>query len=393
MYELSDLRCRIYDLRINAAIERIVNPKSYIVNRNGLWYIPPMSKLTPEILLKLTESFSQKSLPRSEVELSGEVPYEHILPFRAEALKEMVSTIELPGFRKGKVPESMALARMGETAVLEEAANHFLQEFYPALVLEKKLDAVGRPDIRITKLAAGNPVALTIKTAVYPEVKVPTDYKKIAAAIPPVVPEEVTDKEYDEALEQLRKSRAGANPILDAEGKPVLPELTDEFAQSVGSFKTLEELKEKLREGITEEKKRTAKDKRRGAIIEALLEKTSVDMPQIFVESEIEKMLSTMRADVARFGMEFEDYLKRIEKTEEALREELKGSAEKRAKMQLMLNELANRESITPDKEDVEREFGHALEHFPDADKEGLRIHITTILRNEKVLQMLEAAS
>lgn len=363
-----------------------------------------MSKLTPETLLQLIESFSLKTLPRSEVELAGEIPYDTLEPFRAEALKEMVTDMELPGFRKGHVPETMALARMGEPAILEEAVNHFLQEFYPALVLAKKIDAVGRPQIRITKparpddpgrsggLAPGNPVALTIQTAVYPEVKVPDAYKKIAAAVPPITAEEVTDKEFDEALDGLRKSRAGQNPILDAEGKPVLPELTDEFAQSVGSFKTLDELKEKLRDGIGEEKKRAAKDKRRGAIIEALLAETSVDMPAIFIESEIEKMLSQMRADVSRFGMEFEDYLKRIEKTEGALREELRESGEKRAKMQLMLNELANREDIKPEEADVEREFGHAIEHFPEADKEGLRIHIETILRNEKVLQLLESA-
>jgi FKBP-type peptidyl-prolyl cis-trans isomerase (trigger factor) len=349
-----------------------------------------MSKIDADQLVALTESFTLKSLPHSEAELAGEVPYEDIAPYRAEALKELVVDMELPGFRKGRVPESMALARLGETAVLEEAVNHFLKEFYPALVLAKKIDAVGRPDIRVTKLAPGNPVALTIRTAVYPEVKVSQMYKEIAAKVPVTEPEPVTDKEFDEAIEQLRKSRAGQDPILDAEGKPVLPEVTDEFAQSVGSFKTADELKEKLREGITEEKKRDAKDKRRGAIIEALLEKTEVDMPAIFVESEIAKMLSQMRADVARFGLEFDEYLKRIEKTEEGLRQEMRGSAEKRAKMQLMLNEIANRENIKPDEEDFKREFAHALEHFPEADPDGLRIHIETMLRNQKVLEMLE---
>ena len=361
--------------------------------------MPAMSKLSTEQLLALTGSFALKTLPHSEVELTGEVPYETLLPYRTEALKEMVTNMELPGFRKGHVPESMALQRLGEMAVTEEAVNHFLREFYPALILAHKLDAVGRPDVRVTKIAPGNPVVLAIRTAVYPKIKIPDDFRALAAEIPAVTAESVTDKEFDEALEQLRKSQAtpksssATSEQANDVNEDILPELNDEFAKSVGTFTSLENLKEKLREGIGEEKKRAARDKRRGAIIEALLAGTSVDMPQIFVNSEIEKMLSQMRGDVTRFGLEFEEYLKRIEKTEELLRGELKPSAEKRAKMQLMLNELANQEKITPAPEDVEREFAHALEHYPEADKEGLRIHVVTILRNEKVLTMLESAN
>jgi FKBP-type peptidyl-prolyl cis-trans isomerase (trigger factor) len=54
------------------------------------------------------------------------------------------------------------------------------------------------------------------------------------------------------------------------------------------------------------------------------------------------------------------------------------------------LNKIADTEKIEADKEAVDAEIKHALEHFPDANPELVRIHIETVLKNEKVLRMLE---
>jgi trigger factor len=97
-----------------------------------------------------------------------------------------------------------------------------------------------------------------------------------------------------------------------------------------------------------------------------------------------------MREDVVRFGVKYEDYLKQINKTEEELRKEFRDQATKRAKLQLTLNKIAADEKIEIDQAQVEQEMKHALEHFPDAKPELVRIHIETVLRNEKVLQLLE---
>ncbi|MDE2213076.1 MAG: hypothetical protein KGJ34_00875 [Patescibacteria group bacterium] len=339
----------------------------------------PFSELIP--------SFSLKILPDSEVELSGEVPYSCIEKHREDALAHIASELELPGFRKGNVPKDLVLKKVGELAVLEESAEFFVRDFYPELVLGKKIDALGRPDIRITKLAPGNPIALTIRTAVYPELVVPRSWKKIAEGIEREKQAEVTDKEIEETLESLRRGRAKK----DAAGTEVLPDLTDDFAHSIGSFKDLADLKEKIKEGIDEEKARAAKDKRRGAIIEALLAKTEVNLPKVFVENELEKIVAQLKDDVARLGISFDDYLKRVNKSEKEVREEFRSQAQKRAKLQLFLNELARQEKIEADASAVDEEMKHATTHFPDAKPDLLRVHIETVLRNEKVLQALEA--
>ena len=335
----------------------------------------------------LAKTFKKKLLPESEVELVGEVPAEVVGGYRVHALAHIAGSLALPGFRKGKVPQDLAQKHVGEVAVLEEAVEHFVRDFYPELVGVLALDVVGRPNISITKLAPGNPVELTIRTALYPEVSLPKDWPKTGENIPLEMTLPATEEEVSQTIESLRASSAKAT---GGQAPPQLPEVTDQWAKTLGAFETVAALKDQVKKGIGEEKERGARDKRRGRIIDALLEKVRVDIPRIFVESELDKIISQTKEDVARFGVTYEDYLKQINKTEDALRTDFREQALKRAKLQLTLNKIAASEKVEPDKETVEREMKHALEHFPNAKEELVRIHIETVLRNEKVLQLLE---
>jgi trigger factor len=138
------------------------------------------------------------------------------------------------------------------------------------------------------------------------------------------------------------------------------------------------------------EKEQKARDSRRGKIVDALIEKVTIDVPSIFVDSELDKIIGQMREDTQRFGLSFEDYMQRVGKTEEQIRADFRDQASKRAKLQLTLNKIAEEEKIEADEAQVETELKHALEHFPDARPDLVRIHIQTVLRNEKVLQLLE---
>ncbi len=291
-----------------------------------------------------------------------------------------------------------------------------MRDFYVTLVDSRSVDAVGRPTISITKLAPGNPVGISIRTAVYPNIELPKKWGELGKSVEVETVPDILDAEVDEALTSIRRARAKADMKTEVENAsaasvstegseefasakvdptaPVaeenLPALDDAFAQSLGDFKDLVDLKEKLRANMKNEKESQAKDKRRGKIIEALLEKTPVAVPVIFVDSELEKILGQMKEDVSRFGLSFEDYLKQSNKTEEQVREDFRQQARKRAQLQLILNKIADDEKILADKEAVDHEMQHALEHFPDARPDLLRIHIETVLRNEKVLRRLE---
>lgn len=338
---------------------------------------------------ELSKSFKLKNLPGSEVELTGEVPAGELAAYRDAALAHIAAHMEMPGFRPGKVPKDIALKKAGEVAVLEEATELLVKDLYPALIEAHKTDAVGRPDIRVTKmpaLPAGGPVALSVRVTVYPEVSPPKEWKTLHEKITlePALP--ATGEEVDKTLEDLRASFAKATDGQAA----ALPALDDAFAKKVGAFENLETLKEQIKKGIGEEKARAARDVRRGRLIDKLLEGTEVVVPRLFVESELEKILAQMREDVQRFGLSFEDYLKQTNKTEENIRSDFKEQAAKRAKLQLVLNKIAQDEKMEADPAAVEAELKHALEHFPDANPEMVKVHVETVLRNEQILKLLE---
>lgn len=333
----------------------------------------------------IAKAFTLKELPESEIELSGEVPFAVIADYQGHALAHIAEHVEMPGFRPGKVPHDLVAKKVGELSVLEEAVELFVKDFYPELVMTRGIDAVGRPDIRVTKLAKDNPVGLVIRATVYPAVNLPKDWKKLGEKIPlePSLP--ATDEDVAQTLEALRKNKQAAT----GEGAP-LPELNDEFAKSLGAFESLDALKEQIKKGITEEKAHKARDARRGKIIDALLQGSTLAVPRIFVESELEKIMVQMREDVSRFGLTFDDYLKKLGKTEGDLRAEFRDQATKRAKLQLVLNKLATEEKLEAEPTAVETEMKHALEHFPDANPELVKVHIETVLRNELALKTLE---
>ncbi|MDP2650009.1 MAG: trigger factor [bacterium] len=351
---------------------------------------------------KRYSDLSVKKLEHSECEIAATIPTEIFASYRTRALKKLGSDIEIPGFRKGHAPEDVIAKHIGEDAILKRAADMALADVYPAIITAEKIDAIGSPHIHVTKLASGNPLEFTAKTAVMPEVNLP-DYARIAKAEFSKAPDlEVKDSEVEDVLTHIRRQRAQIESFekQKAEGieKPELPEvqgenlpeLTDEFVQTLGDFKTVAEFKAKVRENVQEEKRLRDIEKKRVATAEEIIKQTSIDLPAVFVEQEKRRIQSQMEGQAAQAGIKFEDYLRQAGKTIEELRNEWKPEAEKRAKLQLILNKIADEQKIEPQKDEVEREIEHVLEHYPQADRENVRIYVETTKRNEQVFQHLQ---
>ena len=101
-------------------------------------------------------------------------------------------------------------------------------------------------------------------------------------------------------------------------------------------------------------------------------------------------MVASFSDRVTRAGMELDAYLKQANKSMDDLRKEWRTDAEKRAKLQLIFNEIANKESIKPSPEKLAREVTHVQEHYPDANKESVAIYVAAQMTNEKVFELLE---
>jgi len=330
---------------------------------------------------------SVKKLDKSRIEIEGELSAEDFGKYRERAVKNIGARVDIDGFRKGLAPEHVLISKVGEMTVLEEMAELALGELYPSIVTGEKLDVIGAPEIAITKIGKGSALGFKITSTILPELTLP-NYKRIAAEVMAGASAiEVTDADVETTLTEIRKQRA---PLKDEKGDPVLPELTNEFAKSLGDFQGLDDLRKKLKENLGEEKKFRAKEKKRLDILERLAAETKADIPELLVNAESEKMLSRLRGDLERVGLKFDDYLKNVGKTEDDIRGGWKGEAEKRAKIELILLKIAEIENIKPTEEELEKEVKHVLEHYKDAKEERVRDYVASVIQNEKVLEFLE---
>jgi trigger factor len=342
-------------------------------------------------------------LPGSMVEIEGEISAEIFEDYYNKALKHIGENVELDGFRKGKVPENILVSKVPEISILEEMAEMALAEEYPKILEAEKIDAISRPEIAITKLARNNPLQFKIKTAVMPEIKLPK-YKELAKeALASLTDKDketaVTDEDLENTIIDIRKSRAPKVHMeehVHVEGEehvhpePELAPFDDEFVKALGPFTNVEDFKTKLRENLKLEKENQVREKSRLKIIEKIIEEAKMEVPEILIDSELSKIIYRMEADISAMGMQFEDYLKHINKTKEDLKKEFRGDAEKKAKLALTLAEIAKVENITAPEEEVSKEVAHLLAHYKDADPERARAHAENVLINEKIFQFLE---
>jgi trigger factor len=340
-----------------------------------------------------------KELKNSKIEIIGTIPADEFEGYREKAVKNLSSNIKIPGFRKGHVPEKVLVQKAGESAILEEMADIALQKEYPGIITKNKIEAIGAPKISITKIAKGNPLEFKVVVSVMPNIEL-ADYKAIAKKIINKSGKkdtiEVTDKEIEDTIMEIRKMRAktvGNEKDKDnksEKSKTELPELDDKFVKTLGDFKTVRDFKTKLKENIQKEKEQKARDKKKGEIIENIIKDSNIPLPDVLVESELDRMIAQFKDDIIRAGGTLEEYMKHIKKSIEEIRKEWRTDAEKRAKSQLILNKIATIEKITAPKEEVEKQVNHLIEHYKDADPERARIYVDTILTNEKVFEFLE---
>jgi trigger factor len=370
---------------------------------------------------EILDGISIEKKAGSQVEIKGELPYALLEKHRATALSAIGRDIEVDGFRKGHVPESVLVKRVGEMAIISEMAERALAQAYPAIVAHHTLDVIGYPQISITKLAKDNPLGFTITVSVVPDIKLP-DYAKIAQELnKKKESEEVTEEEVTKQIEDILRQKAayerlqkkagshadhvhGENcdhdheheaeeePLEDIKDLPI-PEFTDEFVQTLGKpgqFTSVEDFKAKIREHLSVEKARHVASEHRAKITDSIIEKSEMELPQILVDAEIKQMLAQMEEDLTRAQLKMDDYLAHIKKTKEELVKEWVPAAEKRAKLQLVLNEIAKKASITPDPARLDAEVDQILSQYKDADEKRVRVYVTSVLTNDAVMQMLE---
>src|SRR3989338_7731188 len=338
---------------------------------------------------------------RWEVEVKAELSAETLAHHRELALKEMQKSAKLDGFRQGHAPLERIIAVYGEDAVLVRAAERAIQDELPNILAAEKLLIIEAPRVTTEKPESGKPLIFSARAALAPSVELP-DYKKIAKKHTDTKEEvTVSDEEHAQALTHLRRERARIDKIeagVEAqkaaeESRTVeekdLPALDDAFVQSLG-IENAEKFAEVLRTNIKTEKEMQAAEKRRAAILDDLVKGSTISYPVALREYGLDDMEGRIKDDITRAGMTWEGYLAETKKTREQIRADWHDAADKRAKVRLILTEIARKESIEPDEKLLDKEVEHAKKHYPAADPIALRAHIAHAMRNDATLRFLE---
>jgi trigger factor len=151
-----------------------------------------------------------ETLSPTRVKLTVEVPFEELKPSLDAAYGKIAKQVNVPGFRKGKVPARIIEQRFGRGAVLEEAVNEALPKAYDEALRENSIVPVGRPEIDVTELEDGQSLTFTAEVDVRPEFDLPA-YDSLTVTVANAAPSE------DDVEEQLTSLRGRFATLKDVE--------------------------------------------------------------------------------------------------------------------------------------------------------------------------------
>jgi trigger factor len=369
--------------------------------------------------------------------LTVEVSAEKVNEGLTAAFNKVVKTVNVPGFRKGKMPRPMFEKRFGVESLYQDALDILLPEAYGNAIDETGIDPIDRPDIDIEQMEKGKELIFKATVQVKPEVTL-GDYKGLEVEDFDAT---VTDEDVAKELETLQSRQAelvvkeegtaelGDTVVLDFEGfvdgeafeggkaenhslelgsgsfipgfeeqlvglatgeskdvevsfpeeyhaaelagKPAvfkvtlheikgkeLPALDDEFAKDVDEeVETLDALKEKIRTRLEDSKKHEAEHHLRDSVVEKAAENAQVEIPEVMVTNEVNRMLQEFEQRLQAQGMNLELYFQFSGQDENALRGQMKEEALNRVKVALTLEAIAKAENIEATDEDVNAEL------------------------------------
>ncbi len=198
-----------------------------------------------------------EKLGPSRVKLTIEIPFADLTPHLDKSYREIASQVNIPGFRKGKVPPAVIDQRFGRGMVLQEAINAALPDAYAAAVAEAALVPLSDPEVEVTKLEDRELVEFTAEVDVRPEFDLP-DFSTLSAEVPVLEP--VGDA-VEERLQMMRQRFATREDVdraaaegdvvtLDlagsSDGEPLADATAEGITYKVGSGGMLEGLDEAI---------------------------------------------------------------------------------------------------------------------------------------------------
>ncbi|KGX93452.1 trigger factor [Pontibacillus halophilus JSM 076056 = DSM 19796] len=183
---------------------------------------------------------------------------------------------------------------------------------------------------------------------------------------------EVTFPEEYHAEDLAGKAATFKVKIHEIKTKEV-PELDDEFAKDVDEeVETLDELKQKTKERLQEEKNQQAENAKREELVNKATDNAEIDIPEAMVDTELDRMIQEFQQRLQMQGMTLEMYTQFTGQDQDALKEQMKDDAQQRVKTNLVLEAIAEAENVQVSEEDVNEELANMASMY-QTDVENLK--------------------
>ena len=351
--------------------------------------------------------------PKSIVEVSVTVPWTDLQPQWDQTLTKMANEVEISGFRKGSAPLPMVEQQLGQR-LQDEVFKTAMPQFLIEALKGTDIIPIDYPKYDLTSFVKGQQLQFKAIVTNRPKVTV-GNYKSIKAIKPQVKP--VTGEEVEKVIDDLYKRwksrqpsvvssqpsatqdqntnagsisfQAGGQQTPTSNGQAQVPD--DTFAKAMGSI-SLADLKTKIRGDLEANVKYNNELDYEEAILQEVEKITTVDLPEVLIQDELNRMLVSLQRRVADMGLLLEDYLKGQGKTLDQIKTEWRSQAEKNVRMELGLADIARAENVTITDQELQVE----VDKIQDArvkkqfEAQEPRLHLRHALRQTRTLDLLK---
>ena len=143
-----------------------------------------------------------------------------------------------------------------------------------------------------------------------------------------------------------------------------LPQLNDDFASNVSEFNTLAELKADIEKHLAESVENQNRQKDESTVLEAIVKTTEMDIPEVMVQEQLDRIMEDMKMRLSYQGFSMEDYLDMMGSSMDAFRASQRENAENSVKTQLVISEIIKKEGLKVEPEELDQKLQEIAEKY-----------------------------
>lgn len=354
--------------------------------------------------------------PKAVTEVTVTVPWSDLESKWNETLVRLGNDLEIPGFRKGQAPANMVEQYLGKK-LEDEVFKVVMPQYLIEALQGTDVVPIDYPQYSILAFQKGGDLQFRATLTERPAIQV-GEYKTIKVQRPAakVVNDDEVGKIVDDLftrwklrqpnqMSEVGAQKSDATPSTGSSGSmsfngPASPATAtngaldvpnDQFAQALGAA-NLADLRSKVQKDLEDESKYNNELDYEEAILQEVEKMTKVDVPEVLIQDELNRMLVSLQRSVSDRGMLLDEYLKTQGKTVDSIKNEWRGQAEKNVRMELGLSEIARLEGVNISEDELQAEIDKIQDQRVKAQftQQEPRMHLRHALRQTKTLNLLK---